>query len=185
MPSINALTSKITENFEQLSMRERLMVGACGAVLIVFICFISWFTLSRKVELAQTRIHAKTTQLSQLMDLQSTFSRRELEGKQLQNKLKNNKVRLISHLESAAKAAGVEIGNMTPHDSNPDSDGIIETTVTIKLQRLSLTRLQEFLSRVENSSQSMIFVKRLRVNKRFDDKTLLDAEMAISTYKIN
>lgn len=183
--SLNAITSKITDSFEQLSMRERLMVGAAGIVLVIFICFTSWMVLSNKVERAQMRTTAKSKQLTELVKLQSTFAKRELEGKQLQSKLKNNKLRLISHLETAAKTAGVEIGNMTPRDSNPDADGIVETTVTIKLQKLSITRLQEFLSRVENSSQGMVFIKKLHITKRFDDKSLLDAELAISTYKIN
>lgn len=182
--ALSNLTNKITDSFEQLSFRERIMVGAGGVMLLIFICFTSWIVLNRKVELAQTRNIAKTKQLAELVKLQSTFSKREMEGKQLQNKLKNNKIRLISHLEGAAKTAGVEIGKMTPHDSAPDADGIVETTVTIKLQKLSITRLQEFLTRVEDS-QGIVFVKRLKVNKRFDDKSLLDAELAISTYKIN
>ncbi len=183
--TFDAITGKISDRLAELSARERLMLTLGGVAAIVMICFMSWLFLSKKVELAHVRTTAKSKQLSELMALQSTYAKREMEGRQLQNKLRSNKIRIISHLETAAKNAGVEIGNMTPHDSNPDSDGIVETSVSLKLQRLSITRLQEFLTQVESGSQEMVFIKTLRVNKRFDDKSLLDAELTISTYKIS
>ncbi len=183
--AFEAISGKINDRLAELSQRERIMLAIGGVAVIIMICFMSSFILSKKVEMAKTRTVAKSKQLSELMALQSTYAKRELSGRQLQNKLKANKTRLISHLETAAKNAGVEIGNMTPHDSNPDSDGIVETSVTIKLQRLSITRLQEFLMRVESGTQGLVFIKSLNVTKRFDDKTLLYVELAISTYKIS
>jgi len=180
-----SITTTLSEAYEHLNPRERVVVTAGGVIAVIIILSMGWLLLSQGVETIELQKTTKMKQLEQLVNLQSTYSQREAQSRQLKNRLKGNNIRLVSHVENAAKESGLEIGNMTPKDSSPDPDGIMETSVLIKVQKVSITRLQDFIERLERVSQGVVVIKRIKANKRFYDKSLLDVEISVSTYKIS
>lgn len=178
------LSTKLQENFERLNPREKVVVTAGGAAAVVIILSMGWILLSQGVDTVKLKSDTLRGQLEEIVKLQATFDKRKASSQALQRKLRDSKIRIASHIQAAAKGAGVEIGNMTPREGTPDADGIKETTVEIRLQKLSITRLQEFLKRLESTTQAVVKIKRLRMRKRYDDQTLLDVELSVATYSM-
>ena len=173
---------KLQEAFERLNPREKIVVTAGTVIAAAVILGTGWLMLSQSVTTAKLRADSLRSQLEQIVELQATFDQRQAESQALQRRLRGSTIRIVSHIEAAARSAGVEIGNMTPREGSPDEDGVQETTVEIRLQKLSITRLQEFLEKIESTTQAVVKVRRLRMRKRYDDRTLLDAEITIATY---
>lgn len=182
---IRELPNRAQELFERLNPRERIVVSGGAVAALVILLATGWLLLAGGVETAALRTSIKRGQLAELVKLQGSFAKREALSQRIQRQLKGGQnLRLVGHVETAAKQAGVEIGNMAPREGTPDPDGVKETSVEIRLQRLSITRLQEFLKRLESNVQGVVRTKRLRVHKRYDDKTLLDVELTIATYTL-
>lgn len=181
--AFEGIRNRLSESFERLNAREKIMVSGGGIMVVIMGLGMVWILLSQSVETLELSTKAKTKQLQQLVELQSTYNERTSKSRRLKAKLRGNRLRLVPHIESAAKQAGISIGNMTPREAPADEDGIKETSVSIRLQKLSITRLQDFLKRIETTTKGIVRIKRLRMRKRYDDKTLLDVEMSIATYK--
>jgi hypothetical protein len=182
--ALSDLTQRLTEQFERLNPRERVVVSVGGTVALVIIMLMAWMVLSGLVENRQLRVTVKKGQLEQLIKLQATYAKRAEQSRRLEANLKGSKIRLVSMVEENARAIQIEVGDMTPHETEPDADGIKESSVDIKLQKLSIDRLQDFLKRLETTPGGLVRVKRLRMHKRFDDQTLLDVEMTVATYQM-
>ena len=90
---------------------------------------------------------------------------------------------LISHLEKKAGDAGVKtnIRSMNPLPSAP-AGSYEETAVEMKLDKLTMKQLTDFLYQVE-STEEMIRVRRLSLVKMKESPEYLSALIQVSTYQ--
>jgi general secretion pathway protein M len=72
---------------------------------------------------------------------------------------------------------------MRPQPSSVQ-DTVRENSVEIKLEKIRLDQLIRLLYAID-STDACLQVKNLRVKTRFDDRTLLDAVLTISSYGRN
>ena len=88
---------------------------------------------------------------------------------------------LLAELEAKARELNLQdnIASMKPFTTQLDS-GLVESSVEIRLEKLALRGLVEFLQRVEGRG-SLVATRRLRVKSRFDDPQLLDVSILVST----
>ena len=168
--------------FERLTHREQLIVvgGGVGGFFIVMLGI--GLLISSAIGSAEHRVNVKLDTLQKVLALEGEYRARELEQKRSLDRLKRNKgVRLISLVENAARQAGVDIGGLEPEEGEPNDEGIVEARVELRASKLSVDRLQDFLSRIQKTP-GMIFIRRLQVNKPYRKDTL-DVELVVSTYK--
>ena len=89
---------------------------------------------------------------------------------------------MVSLVEEAARKASVNIGQLRPEEGEPSADGVVESVVELRARGLSADRLQDFLTRLEQS-RGIVIVKRLKINKPYRKDTV-DIELTVTTFKV-
>lgn len=183
---MSALTNRIDlarMAFGRLTQREQMIVVAGGALAAIIILTGVGLMVSNGISKAERRVAVKTEALTQIIQLQGEYKAREQAQSQRLRALKSKSgVRLVKLVEDAARNAGVDIGQLSPDEGEPNDDGIIESRVDLRASDLSIDRLQDFLSRLE-SSAGMVIVRRLRINKPYRKETL-SVDVTVTTFKI-
>jgi hypothetical protein len=168
--------------YGRLTHREQLsVIVGCIAAAVVLIMGIA-FAVNSAITKAEHRVRVKTEQLKQVLSLQGEYkANKQRQGEQLRA-LGQSRVRLISLVESAAREAGVQIGQLRPEDGDPSPEGVVESRVDLRMTDLSADRMHKFLELVEGF-KGIVVVKRLKLNRPYR-KDVVDVEMSISTFKL-
>lgn len=182
MEQLKRLLVDAGEAFGRLSSREKLMVfGAVGA-LAIFLLFFTGYSFQGALRQGEARIAGKLSQLKEVQQLASGFSKAEKERAALDRQLRNNKVKLFTLIEDTAKKQGLEVGGMTDRGNHPREGKIVESSVDVTFTRIELLKLVRFLSAIE-TKDSLVKVTKLQVRARAD-QPVLDAWLTISTYQL-
>lgn len=179
---IRQLIDEAKVQFGRFTQREQFMVVGCAAVLAVFILLLIGWGVSRGIASVENRVQVKTQQLKDVLALQGEYKARQQEQASRLKTLGGSPVRLVSLVEEAAKASGVEIGQLRPEDGDPGADGVVESRVDLRASGLSADRLQEFLNRIE-SAPGVVVVRHLKVSRPYRKDTA-EVEISVSTFKL-
>ena len=88
---------------------------------------------------------------------------------------------LDTYLDNAAKRAHFDLKSViTPHQAQP-RNGFVTNTSSLRLDKLSIEELKDFLQQVESGSK-VVAITRLQLGRNFRDKDKVDAELEVSTY---
>ncbi|MEL6546654.1 MAG: type 4a pilus biogenesis protein PilO, partial [Myxococcota bacterium] len=127
-------------------------------------------------------IRSKSSQLAEVVQLESEYKAREAQRKRKLQELERSNVRLVTVIENAAKTAGFEIGQIRPEEGEPNDEGVVESRVDLRASDLTINRLERFLTEVEKT-RGLVIVRRLQIDKPYRKDTL-NIEMTVATYKI-
>ena len=88
---------------------------------------------------------------------------------------------LLAVMESNARKLGLadRIASMKPFTSELES-GIVQSSVEMRVEKVDLKGLVNFLKAVE-TGPNMAVTTRMRIKTRFDDPSLLDTTLLVST----
>ena len=168
--------------FSRLTQREQFIVLGGGIASLLIVLLGVGLLVSKSIDKTEYRLKIKTEQLLQVFELQGAYKRGQEERAQQLKDLSRSKVRLISLVEEAARKASVNIGQLRPEEGEPSADGVIESVVELRARGLSAERLQDFLTRLEQS-RGIVIVKRLKINKPYRKDTV-DIELTVTTFKV-
>lgn len=183
MDRVRALLEELRIAFARLTQREQMIAvgGAAGGGLLILLIIAVVFASA--ISRAEDRVQSKTKALTEVLVLQGDYKGRKRAGQERMRKLRGkSRVRLVKLVEDAANAAGVSIGQLTPEDGEPNEEGVIESRVQLRANGLSIDRLQDFLSRLENSP-GIVIVRRLKISKPYRKDTL-DIDVLVTSFKI-
>lgn len=92
---------------------------------------------------------------------------------------------LSTTLESAAGRIGIQ-GSIESLKEKPvvPTELFDELAVEVRLSKVTLEQLIDFLHSVENDRSKLLRVKDLRMKTRFDNKQLFDVSFQVSTYRL-
>ncbi len=177
--------SKILANIEAwlatLSERERRLVGIGGVALAGFVVFLLLFGFSSSADAIRARTQAKATKLSEVRELAAGYGAQKAAQDEIERQLAASNVRLTSFLEQLASDTGVALPSITPKpDQTLEGSKIVESAVEVTITDVKLSRLIEFMNRVE-SSPGMVKIKYLRLEPRVAQETVT-AWLNIATY---
>jgi type II secretory pathway component PulM len=167
--------------FGRLTQREQVMVLGGAAAFVLIILFSVGMLVSGAIDRAEHRVKIKTDQLTQVIQLQGEYKAREAQRQARMRELSRANVRLVSLIEDTARQSGVEIGQLRPDDSEPNPQGIIESTVDLRATSLSADRLQDFLAKLERAP-GVVILRRLKVQRPYRKDTV-DLDMTVATYR--
>lgn len=168
-----------------LNRRERLFVNA--AVVFIGVFFLIQFVIiplfGQQARLEQTLAEEKD-KLSQMSLLQkdvSAFSHKMHNAMTGLNRRDKN-FTLFSFLDRLAGASGVKdtITYMKPSTEESENEDYRMSLVEMKLEAVSLENLVSYIYKIE-TSQSMVFVKRLSISRQEKDIGGVDAVMQVVT----
>lgn len=181
--TLQAIVDK--SGLNKLEKREKQIVTAGLVFLVCFAVF--HFLVS---PLLQSRQQTQKALLHKKEDIQK-ISQLQTEYYKLQNQAVNIEERLqkrspsfslFSFIEEKATKAKVKqhINSMTP--STSDGEGALqESRVDLKLERISLQQLVDFLKEIE-SAKDVVVIKRISIQENSREDGALDAVMQIITF---
>jgi general secretion pathway protein M len=167
--------------WSRLAPRERVMVGAAGAAVALFVVFLVATGISRGVSAREARIEDKTKVLAQVGKLAATYRAAQGERQALEARLKGRPVQIMSHVSQTGATLGIEVNDLRPSGAPVEADGLVEESVEVNLARLDMPRLARLLQALEGGP-GVVKVRRIRVTTRTDDPKLVDVTLVVATY---
>ncbi len=174
--------------FDNLEKREKItiFIGACFILcfLILQFAITPYFDARKKLE---NSIAKKKSDLIELQTLQQEYRTLKAEAggikEQLQKRAAN--FSLFSFLDSQATEAEIKdlISYMKPATSEGDGD-LLESSVEMKLQRISLEKLVAYLERVE-SPENVVSIERISIQESSKENSGLEVILQIMTFMDN
>jgi general secretion pathway protein M len=177
--------SKFLSNVEAwlatLSERERRLVGIGSIALSGFVVFLLFFGFSSSADAIRGRTQTKAARLNEVRELAAGYGAQKAAQDEIERQLAASNVRLASFLEQLASDTGVALPSITPKpDQTLEGSKIVESAVEVTITDVKLSRLIEFMNRVE-SGPGMVKIKYLRLEPRVAQETVT-AWLNIATY---
>jgi general secretion pathway protein M len=171
-------------DLSRLSRRDRTALTVGGiVVLVTLLVFGLILPYHEAMARLDSRIAVRQKQVREVQALQQEYRALQQQLAVAQNRLSRSRgFSLFSFLESqtARVATKENLIYMRPQQTAA-REGRQEESVEIKLEKLRLDQLVHFLYGIE-SADAYLQVKNLRVRTRFDDRSLFDATMTISSF---
>ena len=170
--------------FTKLSLRERWFV----AMAAVFLGSAIIFALVINPVLENKRRYARLAQaarvdLVQFSEYAAQYRtlRSSLEKMEREVASRSSDISLLAAMESSARKLGLadKIASMKPFTSELES-GMVQSSVEMRIEKVDLNGLVRFIEAIE-SGPHMAATTRLRIKTRFDDSTLLDTTLLVTT----
>ncbi len=170
------------EWFDRLSQRERALIGAMAVTFVITLTLIIGFFINDGLTSLAERNADMRQALRDIDTQRESYLRAKAKVDQLASRLGQTPIQLGGYLEAAAKDTGITI--LESNDRPPVAAGKnwTEKSLDLRLSRVSLDHLANFLKHIENGPQ-LVVVTGLLVRTRDDKHVELDVEMTVSTYE--
>jgi len=180
---MNKLWSRAWTAFQNLSARERLLVGSAGGILLFgLLCFGIVMPLLSASDRVAARADAAEQQLGALVRLRREYDDAQGRLASVEQRIRSEaRGNLRTTLESLASRATVKVESMEPQAS-PANDAYRETKVEVGLAGVTLPQTVNYLHQIEATPQ-VLSVKSLRMRTRPDKPELLDVTFTVSSFE--
>jgi type II secretory pathway component PulM len=169
---------------ENLSQREKgFLAGGAAALLLLIIIFGIILPYRSALDNLDDRIALKQEQFNDVRERQSEYRQLRQSLAQRERKLNRGGSSAFSAIETIAARLGLR-DNLVAMRPQPTSqrEGMQVETVAARLERLDLQQFTNLLRAFETSN-TLLNVTSMQVRARFDDTTLIDAEVQVETLK--
>lgn len=189
---MNAVTLKDTlqtmlvkTGMNKLEKREKQVVGAG---LIFLVCFALFhfivFPLFQARQQTEKILIQKKGDILKIHQLQTDYRKLQHQAVNIENRLlkRSPSFSLFSFIEEKATKAKVkqQLHSMTPSTSEGEGS-LMEARVDLKLERISLQQLVDFLKEIE-STENIVMIKRISIQENSKEDGSLDTTMQIITF---
>lgn len=168
---------------DRLSGREKvfILVGIAAILLVLF-----WMGViapyRRGIERTEVQIASRRRQIEDVRQLQQEYLRLQGALDAAEQKLGKSDFSIFPFIENVTTRTGVRqnLVSMRPQATQIQGD-FREESVVIRLERIKLAQLVELLHAIE-SSHLFLNMKSLQIRSRFDNPSLLDMKLTISSF---
>lgn len=170
---------------DRLSPRERWMVLGGGVFIVGFFIFqFVWTPYFEERDKIRKSIVTKETDLRIIKELSREHLALKAEEGTIQSRLdsRDKRFTLFTFLDEQSGKAGVkkQIQYMKP-SLIEDSDQFNQSVVELKLEKVSLKSLVDFLLLIE-SEVNVVFIKRISIQESGDSEGYLDSLLQLVTF---
>jgi type II secretory pathway component PulM len=175
--------AQLRRAFGRLEPRERLLVGAAAALLLIALAYAAVVNpLLGLVSNTGTRRDTAEQELRVMRRLQRDYLEVQQRLADVERRIQSGpRGNLRTTLESMARAAQVKVESMEPQAS-PAHESYRETKVAVGLKAVTLSQTVTYLHRIEDAPQ-VLSVKSLRIRNRPDRSGLLDVNFTVSSFE--
>jgi Sec-independent protein translocase protein TatA len=155
------------------------------AVVVLIIVLPVWAASSRITKLEQD-VGQSSRQFRDVVRAIESYNRRKAELTGLQQSMASGfDASPATTIESIADKNGMkeQIDSLKARAA-PPSEFFEESSVDVRLKRVKLGPLIDFLTAVENDPEKMLRIKALDIKSRYDNKQDLDVSLTVSTYRL-
>ncbi len=172
----------------RLNQREKMAIGAGIGFIGIFVLvqFLIFPFIDTRERLERSlAVHTRNYEDIQQLRVQYL----EIKDRAAQSKIRFERRRrgftLFSFLEELAAQVGIKdrITSMKPTSNKLKDSSYTQSLVDMKLNGISMEQMTQFIYRIE-TSQNMIHIKRLSLNKKEDDRGLLNVILQVETYEV-
>lgn len=169
--------------FQNLSLRERLLVGGAGGVLLLaLLCFGVVLPVLAWGDRIAARADAAEQQLAALVRLRAEYD--DVQGRlaTVEQRIRSEeRGNLRTTLEALASRASVKVEAMEPQAA-PANSAYRENKVEVELGGVTLPQTVNYLHQIE-TAPLVLSVKSLRLRTRQDKPELLDVTFTVSSFE--
>jgi general secretion pathway protein M len=166
-----------------MNERERKLVIFGGGGLAIFVLL--YFLLPAFFSAEETgTVGKQRDDLNAIMQLYKDFSNVRAEYQRIETAINSQSgFSILTELENLASTAEIK-NNIESMESRtkPNNEYFRELAVDVRLVKITLKQLLQFLYSVEYS-EKVLRVKKLHIEARYDNPDLLNAELEVSTFK--
>jgi len=169
-----------------MNPREQTMALIGAAVVIILVLVLPVTVASSRIGKLEREASAGREQLRGVMRAIEKYDKRGAELKQMQSMLGGGFDSSISStLESVAEKNGLKdrIDSLKEKAAAP-SEIFDEASVDVRLKKVKLEQLINYLHAIENNKDSLLRLKKLQIKTRFDNKQELNVSFTVSTYRL-
>ena len=169
----------------KLNDREKRIVGAGGGFLLLFLLYTLLISPAMsKYEGMGRKIEQKSKELQEIEELRTEYQDGKKQLEKFEGVAKGDSFSLFSFLESLADKEDIRdhIASMKPKNV-PLNEKYNESSVEIKVDKISLKQLTNYIFEIENSDH-FLNIKKIRLKTRFDNPDFLDVTFTVSTLEL-
>jgi general secretion pathway protein M len=168
-----------------LNKREKIALFGTAAVILIFIIFqLMIAPVFEKRNTLQKRLITRQQVYREIQAMQGEYLAMRQQVETARNRFENrpSNFTLFSFLDRLAGETGVKknIAYMRPSSTVAEDSGLKRSRVELKVQDVALKDLTAYLHGIE-TSQNMVVVKRLSINKSGPQNSLLTAVLQVET----
>jgi len=168
-----------------LSQREqRVLIGA-GVIFVLMFLYLSVDSVLKRYGKLEDKIATKRVEVQKISRLRTQYMEAHKQLEDIKAKLDQMEkgFSVLSFIEDLANKENIRenIGSVKPKKL-PLNDSYDENIVELKIDNVSLSKLVDFIYKIENSGY-LLKIKRLRVKPRYDNRDLLNVTLQVTTYK--
>lgn len=166
--------------------REQTMALIAAAVILVLIVVLPVMVASGKIKKLERSIDEGNSQLKNITREIDDLNEAKVQLKQVEGTLAGGFDASISTtLETLAGKTGIKdrIDSLKEKPAAP-SDLFDEASVDVRLKKVTLAELIDYLYSIEQNPERLLRLKRLEVKPRYDNKKEFDVSFQVSTYRL-
>ena len=185
LEQVRGAQAKAAEFLDKRTPRERQMLALMAIAVGLWLLY--WLVqglILSPMEDAKRTIAAREVALRQMRILQADYRRVQGQVSLLESQIRSGQQgNVLSMLEEMANEVQIKdkITSMDPR-STPPNDVYRESVIEVRLQKVNLKQLVDYLFKIENSG-SFLKIKRLRLKTRSDDPGYLDVTFRVSSFE--
>ncbi len=180
---MNALLSRITAAWYDLSTREQILLGTAGGLTLFALLFLAIIQpIASYAGAVETRVETAEQNLVAMNRLRRQYDVVNASLSKVEERIRSSveKRNLLTLLESLAASSSVKVDSMEERKAQDDAK-YKETRVEVRLKSVTLKDTVSYLHAIESSNQ-LLTVKSLRIKNRSDSSDLLDVTFNVSTF---
>ncbi len=175
---------ELYNTFIGFAPREQILVGVGIGVVLLLLILIPTFCASSRLGKLEKAIESNEKNVTKVVDKSTELQQAQAKMKGLESRIRpKSQVQLTTKLESLATQSGIgqNIDSLKEVPGTPGED-FEEMVVSVRLSRLSLSQIIEFLYGIESQQDISLQVKRLQLKPRYDNRQQFDANFDVSTF---
>lgn len=169
-----------------MSPREQTMALVVAAALLLLIIVLPTTIASSRISKLEREVSEGGKQFREVVHAIESYDQKKGQLAQLQQVLAGGFDQSLSTtLEALADQTGIKdkIDSLKEKAVAP-SDMFEEASVDVRLKRVTLGQLLDFLYAIEHHPEKILRLKGLSIKPRFDNKQELDVSFSVSTYRL-
>lgn len=176
----------IYSTYFSMTPREQTIALVAAAFVLVLIIVLPVGIASSRISRLENEAADGGRQLKDVMRAIESYDKKKAQMNELSQMLSGGYDSSISTtLETIADSTGIKerIDSLKEKAATP-SEFLDETSVDVRMKKITVQQLVDFLYAIEHQSDKMLRIKQLTVKPRFDNKQELDVTFTVSTYRL-
>lgn len=174
---------ELYDRFLSLAPKQQSLALVGGGVVLVLLVVLPITCASSRLGKMERRIVNHEKNVTQVTEKISEYNKIKNKLSGMEKKIRpKSQVQLTTRLESLATQSGIG-ANIDSLKENPGTPGedFEEVVVAVRMSKLSLSQIIEFLYGVETQRDLSLKIKRMQLKPRYDNRALFDANFEVST----